>query len=129
MLSEEAKIVLEKWRYNEMQAHEAAILCDAMLDLYPFREIGGVVIRWDDEITPERLLACGGSNYPSDDYIAFRGGEIELAFWCKTCQWDISHIRSGSGVGHRNSCWRVFRPRNMGEVWSLMERCGIEVTT
>lgn len=129
-LTEDERAALDDFRddaraWPDGVAESVTTLCEAMLRLFPIRTYGNLVIRWDDEITPERLVACGGSKY-GDDYIVFCGSDLELSFWCETGRWDIEDRRSGSGVGHRHSCWRVFRPRNMGEVWQLMERCGIE---
>jgi hypothetical protein len=49
---------------NDVDA--AVVLSLAMLRLFPVRTYDEMVIRWDDEITPERLVACGWKGVKSN---------------------------------------------------------------
>jgi len=85
----------------------------------PIRTYGDLVIRWDDPITPERLVACG---YLSE----------QAAMWITNGKYQITLYASGLWeVTHLAFCIheKVYpNPRNMLEVWSLMERCSIKET-
>jgi hypothetical protein len=102
-LTPEASVILEKWRRNEMRMHEAAILCNEMLRLFPPGH--------DAEITPERLIACGFA-VEADCIVSG-----ELGYYPADNTWFVDCQMMPKST----------RPTNMGEVWSLMECCGIEV--
>lgn len=86
------------------------MLAEEFSRLFPIRTYGDLVIRWDDPITPERLVACGF--VLSDFCVAYCG----LAFYPLEGRWWSDGTVIPNGVA----------PRNMLEVWNLMERCGIK---
>ncbi len=101
-----------------LQTDEAVTLADMALRLFPVRSYGEIVIRWDDEITPERLVACGFGPHPFNDSVlvsppdqpnglTYRPPQTWSLPWCDHSLDELT-------------------PRNMLEVWQLMERCGIE---
>ncbi len=129
-LTEGERAALERWlaqtyikdegRILGQQArmYDARTLADSMLCLFPVRTYGDIVIRWDDEITPERLVACGfntdgNGTYPGPCY---RGMVYQNGFLNPWLHLGVLVVSP-------------FAPRNMGEVWQLMERCGIENNT
>jgi hypothetical protein len=131
MLSDDVRDALERVRrwtngitpvgqLREQLGGDFETLVDAMLNLFPVRTIGGLVIRWDDEITPERLVSCGGrivqqaTNSPST-LIDF--GDILCAVFHSG---EVSWLIEGAVIQQTG-------PRNMGKFFELMERCGIEV--
>lgn len=133
MLSDKAKAALEIWnrhiRYTMAERQSAAWdLAVAMSRLFPVREIGGMVIRWDDEITWDRLKICGGQlsgdllNWYFHDpqthrrfavhcWLSNFGGQSRL-------EWEIDG---------RMLAWPL-QPKNMGGVLRLLDDCGIEVS-
>lgn len=125
MLTEIEQAALERRRkFREMYSQDGGvmldgedtnILADAMLRLYPPGH--------DAEITPERLVACGGNRSASCregslSCVVEIGGTIWAWFTEKKLIWILD------GVGMPD----ISYPRNMGEVWQLLERCGIPVT-
>lgn len=131
MLSEEAKAAMELLRKpidplaisaDEMERRRLAAfaVARAMLDLFPVRTLNGMVIRWDDEITPERLVACGGKyhRYSADHICLSSDGNTlgsTLAYSIRYQTWSLPMVDKPMEP--------ETAPRNMGEVWSLMERC------
>lgn len=101
------------------------LLADELARLFPIRTYGDLVIRWDDEITPERLVACGWHVREGDSSYAIGrdGSGMQYAPTRPSHkQWAIWLMSDGS---YEFDSYTL-RPRNMGEVWQLMERCGIE---
>ena len=131
MLTKEEREALELWSKcdptslggvcNDVDA--AVVLSNAMLRLFPVRTYGDLVIRWDDEITHIRLIVCG---------FVLQGQLINWHYNCPstTRRVSIHHWNSE----HEGAVWEVAgrklpiysRPRNMLDVWRLMERCGID---
>jgi hypothetical protein len=121
-LTEQEWAALERWRTRQGTldsiTRDAYTLSGAMDRLFPVRTCGDLVIRWDDEITPERLAMCGFGPHP------FNNGVL------------VSPPDRPNGLTYRPpKTWSLpwcdhsideLAPRNMGEVWQLMERCGIE---
>lgn len=122
MLTEEEQAALERvrsdidWkdlvpaRQPEQILNDAQTLVDAMLRLYPDGH--------DDEITPERLVDCGfvaSDDCENEFHIADIRHSVATGWWWVECDGDDELI------DHR------LHPRNMGEVWQLLERCGIPV--
>jgi len=115
---------------------------NAMLDrLYPIRTYDNIVIRWDDEITPERLVACGfvfvdredsGNKYFQrhamvkgihSTYITVRAfsrftGSSEIEIVSGSLRYEID--------GQCVSIPHEYQPSNMLDIWNLMARCGIK---
>ncbi len=116
-LTEDERKVLEKWRNNEMRVSEAAILCDAMLRLFPVRTYGDIVIRWDDEITLKKLVACGAVDCTT--HVSFYGTDATLLI-------GLGPVVRRWAVIDRQSTRTNHEVENMLDVWQLMERCGIE---
>jgi hypothetical protein len=122
MLTPKEREVLEKWRNNEMRISEAAVLCDAMLRLFPVRKYGETVIRWDDPVTPERLVACGWVNRHGDMSMLRCGtGEARVDCWIEPRHWNC-HFNNDRG-SHAELIG-PYAPRNMLDVWNLMEQIG-----
>ena len=114
-LTEDERAALERYRgrhdfksYPEY-VDDLIVLANLAIRERPVRTYGDIVIRWDDPITPERLVACGF--ILSDFCVAYCG----LAFYPLEVRWWSDGAVIPTGV----------TPRNMGEVWQLMERCGI----
>ena len=137
-LTEEERVALDRWHRNQyiieaedireglrVQFSDACILADAMNRLVPVRTYGNLVIRWDDEITPERLVACGGEMASLTDPLATTCVvDMGNKLWAWFRGWQpIIWLRQGVGIHE------LALPRNMLEVWHLMERCGIEDNT
>jgi len=103
----------------ELRRRAAFAVSHAMLRLFPVRQYGDLVIRWDDEITHIRLIVCG---------FVLQGQLMNWHYKCPstTRRVSIHHWNSE----HEGAVWEVAgrklpiysRPRNMGEVWRLMER-------
>lgn len=113
-LNEDERAALNRYRTPAGNALDATTLALAVLRLFPVRTYGDLVIRWDDEITPERLVSCG---------------------WCYSGVNPALIVYNDTIVFHRwDKSWRVSsewlsaftKPRNMLDVWQLMGRCGIE---
>jgi len=104
---------------SALSTRDAFTVAEAMLDLFPVREIGGRVIRWDDDITPERLVACGST---SEQY-----GKHVRRFMINEVEWFLQPSGGSWWKLNGQSLNPAVCPRNMGEAWNLMERCGIEV--
>jgi hypothetical protein len=89
---------------------DAFLAAASMLSLFPHGHA--------DEITVERLLACGGR----------RDG-----FWVVWSSPEFSHPQVA--YSDVDGVWLLYgrrvdeelAPRNVGEVWQLLARCGIEV--
>ncbi len=130
-LTEDERAALERWRLGtgtlSSITRDAYALSRAMNRLFPVRTYGDLVIRWDDPITPERLVACGFKpetrrygdvlvigvlDEPMYTEIAYRPADARLF---------VEAVK----MGCEDVPW-FCRIRNMGEVWQLMERCGIE---
>ncbi len=123
-LTEDERAALERWR--ECQGEdEAAATVDALrlmgllMRLFPVRTYGNLVIRWDHPITPERLVACGfvGDGYKNSH-------DVDSCFTLGECQ--ATTIGSAVTEFHVRAKRVYPKPRNMLDVWQLMERCGIE---
>jgi hypothetical protein len=125
-LSDEVKAALERLHRNEYRvfgesSYDCEIVARAMLELFPVREVGGMVMRYDDQITAARLIACGF--FEKDNRLVCSKNEL---LW---------RDESVSRKYPARPTWRVggaylvdsTSPRNMGEVWELMERCGVDI--
>jgi len=120
-LSEQAKAALERCRVVQQQYkadfgpvitnNEVVLLVNEMLRLFPVKTLNGIVIRWDDPITPERLIASG---FHYGDFCISHGGvefyPIEGRWYCEGCLIPVPMCLS-----------------NMNEVWQLMAKCGCPV--
>jgi hypothetical protein len=87
------------------------------------RKIGGMVIRYDNEITPERLIACGAEERQTHFVIESGKSVIYLGLHPKGRWVIIDHN------GTRSSWYGEMTPSNIGKLWELMDYCGIEVPT
>lgn len=109
MLTEEEQAALERMRGGQsFNNADARTLIDAMLRLYPPGH--------DAEITPERLVACGFERAGWAHGVFVHSDSITCNLFSVT-EWRIM------------GAWIVsqLHPRNMGEVWQLLGRCGIPV--
>ena len=117
-LTPEAAAALERLRNGDMSQHVGD--CIRMI-----RELGRLLFPkgHDEEITPERLIACGLTELTSP-----------VSAWRRF----IFDGRNGIVVEINPlmvACWGTDRyqfptayvPHTMGEVWNIMERCGLEV--
>ncbi len=92
-------------------------LCPTLLRLFPVRTYGEIVIRWDDPITPERLVACG---FKVEQVVSWIANETYQLTLYPSGLWEATHLPF---CIHE----KVYpTPRNMLDAWQLMERCGIE---
>ena len=134
MLSDDVRDALERVRrwtdgitpvgqLREQLGGDFETLADAMLKIHPVRTIGGLVIRWDDEITPERLIACGAEDRQTHFVIESGKSVIYLGLSPKGRWVIIDHN------GTRSSWYGEMTPSNMGKLFELMELCKIEVPT
>lgn len=116
-LTEDERAALERYRgchdfksYPEY-VDDLIVLANLAIRERPVRTYGDIVIRWDDPITPERLVACG-----------FRQGSVSLG-----CFGLSYYPIEGRWFAGGTLIPVAMRPCNMLDVWGLMERCGIEV--
>ena len=99
---------------NDFADAACVTLSVAMLRLYPPSH--------DAAITPERLVECGGrSACEHQDEIHFGSQLDRYVVFDYSVKGDFMWF-----VNHR-SVHPIVTPRNMGEVWQLLERCGIPV--
>jgi hypothetical protein len=113
-LTNEEREALERWSKGDStymggvcnQVDTAVLLANIMLRLFPVRTYGDFVIRWDDEITPERLVASG---FVEDTCNYHCGRLIFSKFW-KWFYVDEQEVPNYD------------KPRRMLDVWKLMER-------
>jgi len=101
-LTNEEREALERWRKRDVFG--VFRLAHVVDRLFPVRTYGDLVIRWDDEITPERLVVCGWTRV-FEKLLSYRNIDIRLSV--RRVYWDDFVMPI---------------PRNMGEVWQLMER-------
>lgn len=149
-LSKEGAEALERLRTGEYAIDtafdDAGIVVHEMMNrLYPVRTLNGLVIRWDDPVTPERLIASGfyfedfhgdGSSL-SYKYHAMIGGKSVYisvgAFkrFVEPCPVQEYRVTCGDFRVEWNSDYRridnLHQPASMGDVWRLMEKCGCPV--
>lgn len=120
-LTEDERAALERYRgrhdfksYPEY-VDDLIVLGNLAIRERPVRTYGDLVIRWDDEITPERLQACGFVLNKRDELCVNGLGLVAQPQdnWT-TWVWFV--------MGQ----FLPTPPRNMLDVWSVMERCGIE---
>lgn len=133
-LSEQAKAALERRRQKLesiggfrgviISDEDSSKIADEMLRLFPVKTLNGMVIRWDDEITPERLVASGGKRVADLINWRFRqtttNAQIAIHVWhteTDGLEWEVCG---------RKLPWPL-RPTNMNEVWQLMAKCGCAV--
>ena len=115
-LTPEAAAALERLRNGDMSQHVGD--CIRMI-----RELGRLLFPkgHDEEITPERLAACGGKQGTNPDggisSVVDMGHKLWAWFTEKEVVWLLDGVRITASL----------YPKNMGEVWNLMERCGLEV--
>ncbi len=97
-----------------LQTAETVALADAMLDLYP--------PGYADEITPQRLIACGGRgacDHQDETIFGSQNGSYVVY------DYSVSGVAIWFANGrHLPEC---FAPRNMGGVLELLDKLGIEV--
>ena len=117
-LTAEEMAALERYRLRHERklypeyVDDLKLLADLAERDRPVRTYGDLTIRWDGPVTPERLVACGFTReaiwlcHGDIDYECVNGRAISMRYL-------------GSHIHDR------LAPRNMGEVWQLMERCGI----
>ena len=116
------KLCHNTWYLTEEEMSERSVLgyqlCGVMVfSLFPVRTYGTETIRWDDPVTPERLQACGWKfNGPKDDGYAVLQCDAHLTVVFPLEKWEIDF----------DDMHPLHTPRNMLEVWQLMERCGID---
>lgn len=80
-----------------------------MLDLFP--------PGYADSITPERLVACGGRQCQIwVDWTQEQDGEVIVNTNMRTGSWFVRCVRVPQDLA----------PRNMGEVWQLLDRLRID---
>lgn len=123
-LSKEGAEALERLRTGEYAIDtafdDAGIVVHEMMNrLYPVRTLNGLVIRWDDPVTPERLVASGGVRIAPETVefvLPVADGRCNLMF-------------QGDEVRVPSRKWLPVeaRPTNMNEVWQLMAKCGCPV--
>lgn len=90
----------------------------ASLRRFPVRKIGDLVIRWDDPVTPERLMASGWVMSDGDIVEPVNG----LVWMTPETSWRRSSWRIGGAF-----VIRELEPKNMGEVWQLLDRAGVPI--
>lgn len=135
-LTDDELKALERWRAGtyikdegrvlgqQTCMYDARKLADAMLRRYPVRTYGETVIRWDDPITPERLVACGWTDADGDYRATCDGSGLRYALTRPPHkQWALWLMNSRNEYEYDSY---ILPPRNMLEVWNLMERCGIK---
>lgn len=76
-----------------------------------------------DEITVERLVACGGDHSPKAEVITFGDRDAvyclsDVAYYTATGSWSVC----GDRIPQR------LRPKDMGDVLELLAKCGIEAS-
>jgi len=115
MLTKNEKAALDRAHTDQAQLNDLGIVYLAMTRLFP--------PGWDDPVTDYGLAECGfisqGNNTWGNPRAVFPGGKL----WA-----DELHIE---GKLHR--AWRIggayvvqeLAPRNMLEVWHLLQRCGL----
>lgn len=101
----------------EQRRRDAFAIAHAMNRLFPVRTYGDLVIRWDDKITPERLVACGAVDCTT--HASFHGTDATLLIGLGPV------VRRWATVIHKSRRTH-HEVENMLDVWQLMERCGIE---
>lgn len=118
MLTEEEQAALERFRRDRhntgaitsrMAWEDMYKLAEAMLRLFPPGHA--------DEITPERLVACGGQDCKTHVSFVSDAGEVIIGT-------DFTVVDYNN---KRSTLRKVLHPRNMGEAWQLLERCEIPV--
>lgn len=120
-LTPEEREALERYRLKDSRklyskyADDLILLSSAMLRLFPVRTYGETVIRWDDEITPERLVACG---FVREERVTPNDG-IRYSSWTNG---QLSTTDKITWFHEDRYISRPLQPRSMGEVWQLMER-------
>lgn len=103
-------VIEDEWKQKWRGDNET--LADAMLDLFPPGHA--------DPITPERLVACGFVACSVKPGV-YRTGDLEHSV--KTSWWWIVERGEDELIDHR------LHPCNMGEVWELLDRLGIDWRT
>lgn len=116
-LTEQERASLERWHCREGTRNDAYRLAAVLSRLYPVRTYGPWTIRWDHLVTAENLVACGGQKAAPTDpdstaCVVDMGGELWAWFRDESVIW----LYKGSTLHE------LAVPRNMGEVWALMER-------
>jgi len=111
----------ERWEAEQIAIADREILADEMLSLFPVRTLNGLTTRWDDAITPERLVASGFTQHPHSPRVLVcpPGAGDTLGYLPVNAAWCLP------GDDHPMPDERS--PTNMGEVWDLMAKCGCEV--
>lgn len=112
-LTLKAAAALERLRNGDMSHHidDCALMMMELVRIYPRCHA--------DEITPERLVACGGEIAESTTGTSIL---VDLGdnLWVLCATDRIVWILDGINIPDRAS------PRNMGEVWELLDRLGID---
>ncbi len=127
-LTEDERAALERFRTPidplgvgpmamEQRRRDAFAVAHAMTRLFPVRTYGNLVIRWDDEVTLKKLVACGATDCTT--HVSFHGPNATLLV-------GLGPVVRRWAVIDRQSKRTDHEVENMLDVWQLMERCGIE---
>ena len=142
-LTAEELAALDMLRSGQASLNQSWLLADAMLRLFPVRTYGTETIRWDDPVTPVGLLATGffKDQFWPDDKSSTRmvivshdehnrSRYMKFKMHQSVTGGEYDRITPGTATVeiHGNGVWIApqLQPRNMLEVWQLMERCGID---
>lgn len=115
---------IDTWDTALANLHDKELMRDAMLRLFPVRTYGNLVIRWDDKITPERLVVCGWVQEEIETNLQWKSLSYRHDMFFETCT-EYS-TATGESDEYDYPLAECQTPRNMLEVWTLMERCGIK---
>lgn len=110
-LTPEESAALGLWREGMATEDEVQLIGDCLMRHFPVRKIGDVVIRWDDPVTPERLMDCG-----------WKRGSASIG--CAGMQ-----VYPLDGIWWNNGCVvpEMMKPETMLDIWILMERAGVTI--